>query len=333
MRIPARSVLSLVSAPVLAGLAACASTVERYEYEEPKMGTRFKLVFYADGDRLAESVRAEAFRRIDELEAIFSDYDPASEVSRLASVAPGKPVTVSPELYAVLAAAQDVAARSDGAFDVTVGPYTRLWRRAQRQEELPAEARLVEAAASVGWRNLKLDPIARTVTLGVTGMRLDLGGIAKGFTLDEVLRVLAEHGVERALVDGGGDVLTGEPPPDAAGWVVAVESEDPSADATLMISNAAVATSGGSMRYVDVGDRRYSHIVDPRTGYGVTRRVSATVIARDGTSADAAASALSVLGRRDGLARFPDVIARIVTVEGGRTEVWDTAPFARYLSF
>src|SRR5205807_2426091 len=154
-----------------------------------------------------------AFARVASLDASMSDYRQESELMRLCAKAGGPPVRVSDELFFVLRRAEEVSRRSDGAFDVTVGPVVRLWRRARRTQKLPDRDQLAQALARVGYKNVRLDARARTVQLLKPGMQLDLGGIAKGYAADEALKALKKHGVTRALVAAGGDVAMSGPPP------------------------------------------------------------------------------------------------------------------------
>jgi thiamine biosynthesis lipoprotein len=166
-------------------------------------------------------------------------------------------------------------------------------------------------------------------------MRLDLGGIAKGYALDQLLRVLEDHGVSSALVDGGGDVAVSAPPPGTRGWRVelfAVTSGDDSGRTALVLAHAAVATSGDLARSVQIGAIRYSHIVDPRTGLGLTTRTGASVVARDGMTADAFATAASVLGA-EACARNWQALGvelRVVTAGEQGVEVVESRGFARF---
>lgn len=296
-----------MSIPRLLALSAacvgcCASApLERFAFTRPAMGTEFRLVLYAADAEAARAASEDAFARIAELERVLSDYDAESEASRLVRrAAPGAAVEVSADLHDVLRRADAIARASGGAFDVTVGPFVRLWRRAGRQAELPAPARLAEAAAAVGFELVTLarDGEGRgTVALGAPGMRLDFGGIGKGYALDAALEVLARHGLTRALVDGGGDVLAGAPPPGRDGWRVEVRAlASGGPPSVLELAHAAVATSGDTARYVVLDGVRYAHIVDPATGIGLTRRTAASVVAPDGATADAWASAACVRG-------------------------------------
>lgn len=318
------------------GSGCAAPEQERHEFERAAMGTSFRVVLYAqDPARAAEAADA-AFARIAELGARLTDYDTESELSRLSArsnpEAMTRPVQVSEDLYAVLGRASTISRVSDGAFDVTVGGYVKLWRRAFSSGLLPEASELAAAGSSVDWRNVQLDPQRSAVRLAAADVRLDLGGIAKGYALDRALEVLVEHGMERALVEGGGDLALGRPPPHRAGWVVALEG---AGGEVLLVQRAGVATSGDRYRHVEIDGVRYSHIVDPRTGLGLTERRLVTVVAPDGTAADALASAISVLGRERGLRLaegLEGVDVRIATEVDGVTFVWESSGFGDRVS-
>lgn len=279
--------------------------LERFEFQQIRMGVPFRLALYAPDEVSANRAARAAFRRVRHLNSVLSDYDPDSELSRLCRLSgPGRPVKVSDELLLVLSRSLALSRRTDGAFDVTVGPVVKLWRKARRNKTLPPADQLAAALDRVGYRQVRLDLEAGKVALMQEGMQLDLGGIAKGYAADEALRVLAEHGVTRALVDAGGDIVVGDPPPGKRGWTIGIASLDaPDGQPSryLLLKNAAVATSGDAFQYIQIGGKRYSHLVDPQTGLGLTQRSSVTVIASDGITADSLASAVSVLGPHRGL--------------------------------
>src|SRR3989440_5553031 len=188
----------------------------RRQYVELHMGMAVRIVVYAADDATARRAARAAYARIAELEDVMSDYRPESEGSRLAARA-GEPIRVSDDLFVVLARAVDLWRRSEGAFDVTVGPFVELWRTARRTGRLPPRAELDAAARRVGSDKVHLDSVARTVRLNVAGMRLDLGGIAKGCILDRPLAALRAQGVRRALLEAGGDIVVGDAPPGRRG--------------------------------------------------------------------------------------------------------------------
>lgn len=289
---------------LLLGSVAADPALVRFSYTEPHMGTRFRIVLYATDEKKAKEAAQAAFARIAELDAIMSDYRPTSELTQLSARAVEAPVPVSDDLFRVLKQSQELARQTDGAFDVTVGPLSRLWRITRRTQRLPDAETLAQARALVGYHKLRLDDKARTVQLMVKGMQLDLGGIAKGYAADAALAVLRQRGWPRALVAAGGDVVAGEPPPGTQAWTVGIAPlEDPDRPPTrfLHLRNAAVSTSGDAEQYVEIAGQRYSHILDPRTGLGLVGRSSVTVVAPDATTSDSLATAVSVLGPERGL--------------------------------
>ncbi len=288
-----------------AGCSGRSSRLQRFEYSKPQMGGPFRIVLYADSSARADRAAEEAFARVEALNAMLSDYEYDSELSALSRTGgSGSNVPVSAELWFVLEQAQRLAEKTRGAFDVTVGPFTGLWRKARREHKLPSPERLAEIRESVGHSWLRLNPRAKTVRLERSAMRLDLGGIAKGYAADEALAVLRRHGIARALVAAAGDIALGEPPPDRFGWSVAVAAIDaPDAPPTIHLSlkRCGVSTSGDLFQAVEIDGVRYSHIVDPRTGLGLTNQSLVTVIARNATAADSLATAISVLGPDQGM--------------------------------
>ena len=303
------------------------------------MGTTFRVVVYAGGTRAANAGAAAAFRRIAALDATLSDYRESSELSQLTRRAVGRSIPVGRDLFRVLDAAQRLAARTDGAFDITVGPLTRIWRRAHRQMELPSEAELAAARAVTGFRLLTLNRRRQTARVARKGMRLDAGGIAKGYAADAALATLRRLGIRRALVVAGGDVAVGDAPPGAEGWQVVLAGlapDRPAPGSPLTLTNRGVSTSGDAEQWVEIGGRRYSHIVDPRTGLGLTGRRSVSVVAANAMTSDMLATAANVLGPREGIAlvdAFPDAaalmgVASATGEEWHQSRRWDQAGIA-----
>jgi FAD:protein FMN transferase len=311
--------------------------LERHEASQLHMGVTFKLVFYAPDHETANLAAEAAFARVAELNKVMSDYDPESELSRLSATAgTGRAVPISADLMQVLAHSQDMAQRTNGAFDVTVGPLVRLWRRARRMKEMPSDKRLAEALAATGFQHLELDRERGTAKLLQPSMQLDLGGIGQGYAADEALKVLRRHCITRALVDASGDIALGDPPPGKSGWrigVMPLDKPDGAPSRYLLLANMGVSTSGDAFQYVELGGKRYSHIVDPRTGLGLTDRTSVTVIAPDATTADSLDTAVSVLGPEAGLKLIeaaPGTAALIVRHKDNGQEVFKSPEWSRF---
>lgn len=296
-------------------LAGCQSTppaqLKRFEFSKPQMGAPFRIALYARDQAQAEAAAQAAFRRVEELNAILSDYETDSELSQLSRTAgSGKAVPVSPDLWKLLLGAQRFAKLSDGAFDITVGPCVDLWRKVRREKKFPDPKRLAAARQAVGYEKLKLNN--HTARLLVSDMKLDLGGIAKGYAVDEAIKVLEKRGIRRALAAAGGDIRVSDPPPDKSGWQIELGSPPK----IVPLSNAAVSTSGDLFQFVELNGVRYSHIVDPHTGFGLTNQLLVTVIARNGATADALATAISVMGSGKGQAlvrKIPRTTAEIAS--------------------
>lgn len=310
----------------------------RFEFAQKQMGMRFDFLVYAPTEEVATRAANAAFDRIRELNAIMSDYEPESELMQLCRTAgSGQVVPVSHDLWTILHISQQLSASTNGAFDVTVGPCVRLWRTARRSKVFPADDRLAAARQLVGYRNLTLHEDQKSVSLQIPGMQLDLGGIAVGYALDAAREVFIQHGLPCFLLDGSGDVLAGDPPPDATGWKIGLTPVDnPDGEATRFISlkNAAVTTSGDAWQHVELNGQRYSHIVDPRTGLGLTTRATVTVVANTATTADAFATAVSVLGAVDGMKLIettPAAAAMIVENRDGTIVVSETRRLSDYL--
>ena len=276
----------------------------RFQFSEVHMATDFRIILYAPNRNTANKAVQAAFTRVGQIDQRLSDYRPESELNRWCRTAGmGTAVPLSDDLFHVVDASQRLARQTNGAFDVTLGPYTRLWRRARRRKQLPTADQLATARRAVGYRNVRLNSETRTGQLLRKDMRIDLGGIAKGYAADQALLVLTQHGLPHALVDGSGDISAGAPPPGTSGWRIGLTnlSEVSAVERTLLIAHAAVATSGDGWQHVTIDGQRYSHIINPQTGLGLTAARHVTVVAPDGITADSLASALSVLGPQRGL--------------------------------
>ncbi|MCA9291075.1 MAG: FAD:protein FMN transferase [Phycisphaerales bacterium] len=320
---------------LLFGLVGCAAAppLERFEYVKMIMGVEARITLHAPDGATAMAAATDAFRRMDDLDAVLSDYRPDSEIRRIQVEAAAGPVAVSDDLADALGRALDLARRTDGAFDPTVGPVVALWREARRTGRLPPDEARIAALARTGWHAVHLDRSRRPATLRIDGpdMAIDFGGIGKGYAADTALDVLRSRGLGACVVDLGGDLAIGDPPPGRGTWRVAVRAGSGAA-AQVDIARAGVATSGDLEQFVEVGGVRYSHIVDPATGLGLTNRVAVTVVAPDATTADALASAASVRGAAGApalVAAFPGARLRIEQAGPDGVTVFEFPPAAR----
>jgi len=307
-----------------------ATQTERVSQTQRLMGVPWTITVHAVSVAAGRTAIAAGFAEATRLERILSDYDPESELSRLSALAPTADAQpVSADLWRVLERAVEFRDASDGAFDPTVGPLTSLWRQARRTGRLPPPNKLAAAREAVGLGALVLVPDARAVRLTRPAMRLDLGGIGMGYAVDRVIEVLGRYGIVSAMVDASGDIAVSASPPGTHGWKIAVAPlrsnasghTPPDTGEYLTLADAAVTTSGDAFQAVEIEGQRYSHIVNPHTGLGVAGPAAVTVVARDCTTADALATAASVLGPERAaavIARSPGCAARFVWMEAGQ---------------
>jgi thiamine biosynthesis lipoprotein len=306
------------------------------------MGTGFRVEIYAPAKDQADAAAEAAYARIDQLNDTLTDYDPKSELSQLglrtADGPMAEPVHVSDDLWNMLVASVDAARRSDGSFDITIGPCVRLWRRSRDMHELPTPQRLAQARESVGWQAIKLFPESHSVQLLKPRMKLDVGGIAKGYAAAEALDVIRRRGLRVAMVGAAGDLAVGDPPPGKKHWRVGVNSLEKTDGPTDYVNlvNASISTAGDTERFVIIDGVRYSHILDPKTGLGLTRRIGCSVLSPSGTIADWVDDAACILGPQRGLElidSLPGAAGRIVTLDDdGKATVYQSKRWREFQS-
>ena len=278
------------------GAAAGPTRASSLRVSRELMGTRIDIVAQgADRSLLGPAVDA-AFARIEQLAQQMSHYEPTSHVSAINLAAGLRAVPVPGELMQVLAMAQTVSQRSGGAFDVTVGSVGR-WHFGARDPRMPTPSHIAARLPLVDYRKLSLDPRAGTVRLAARGMRIDPGGIAKLFILDAAMKTLRDHGLDTALVNGGGDVLAMSAAA-ARPWRVGIR--DPRQPHRLLgavdLRQGFVASSGDYERFFVRDGRRYHHVIDPRTGYPAAGPHGVTLIGSDLASVNGLGAAAMVLG-------------------------------------
>lgn len=334
---------SILAAAMLASCSAEEESWELHTFQEPHMGTLYSIRSYAQQggaqrgkvDDLTVLVH-RAFDRVEELNSIFSDYLPESELNELAKGPVGEPIPVSADLYRILDLSKQLTEETDGAFDVTAGPLIRLWRIAKKNKRLPTPDQIGRAKARTGAHLIDLDPVAKTVTKRMEGMLFDLGGIAKGYAADEVLRILKNGGFPHSLVAASGDIVVGDAPPGKDGWRIGIETLEIGAGLsdinTVILVNQAISTSADTRQFLELDGNRYSHIVSTKTGLGLTRRIGASVIASDATTTDSHATALTLLGAEEALGWISgkkEVEALIVVLEGNEERIHATNGFPK----
>jgi thiamine biosynthesis lipoprotein len=314
------------------------STQERkFSFTMPKMGSPFGIVISASDSAQAAAAATKAFLLVDSLNSIFSDYDSTSELSRLSKTAGnGRYCKVSGKLWELMLIAQKAWKKSSGAFDITVGPLSLLWRKARKEHRFPNETEIKAARDLVGSDKIILRPSDSSVLLTRKGMRLDMGGIAKGYIARQTAAFLASQGMQHSLVDAGGDMAMNKAPGKTGGWKIGInvpETTDELLPRRLLLENMAVATSGDIYQYMEHGGKKYSHIIDPRTGYGITLQRNVTVLARDGADADWLATACSVLPVREAILLAQRMGAEVLIneVAHGKTRSYFSSSFRSFM--
>ena len=302
-----------------------------------KMGSPFNIILYADTKQIADSAAQESFKLVDSINLVCSDYDSTSELYKLRYAAVGIPIKVSPILFELIYIANKAYKDADGSFDITVGPLSRLWRSARRSQQFPTHAAINEARKRIGSNKIQIDSGAQTITFLHPNMQLDMGAIAKGYAADKVLALLQSHGITTALVDAGGDMVAFGMPPQKKGWTIGINvpgQQEKLLERKLVLSNKAVATSGDAFQFMLHEGKKYGHIIDPRTGYGVTFQRNVTVVAPTATTADWLATACSILTLEQVkiLAEKYKSEVLITTVQNGRIHKVIIGKFDGYLA-
>ena len=311
--------------------------LKRFTYSAPTMGTVMHIVFYASDSLKANKTSKAVFRKVKTLNNIFSDYDSNSELVQLCNTYKvNNWIKVSDELFDILQQSKTISQLTKGAFDITVGPYTKLWRRAKKENKLPSKQKIFEVKKSIGYQNISLNTKNKTVKFLLPDMQLDLGGIAKGYTADKVLKLLKSYNIKHALIDLGGDITVSNSPPNKKGWDIEVSyfnHKGKHVSEILSLNNIAVATSGDYYQKILVAGNTYSHIINPSTGLGITKPVQVTVLAPSGSIADSFASAFSIMSRANIeklLTKHVNTHVLIITLDDISTNIWRSKLFNNF---
>jgi FAD:protein FMN transferase len=302
----------------LGSLYSAAIQAEWLQREDAIMGTRCAVELWAEDRLQGEAAIAAVFADMHRIDALMSTYKPDSEVSHVNAKAGAGPVPISAELLGLLQTAQQYSQVSDGAFDITYASVGYLYDYRKRQR--PSAKAIGKALPGVDYRQLRLNLAQRTVAFGKAGMRIDLGGIAKGYAVDRGIAVLRERGFVHAMVNAGGDTRVmgdrfGKP------WVVGIRHPDKPDEVVLRLPlvDAAFSTSGDYERYFDEGGVRYHHILNPKTGRSPHAVRSVTIIASNATRTDGLSKTVFILGPTAGLAfinGLDDADAIVIAADG-----------------
>jgi FAD:protein FMN transferase len=314
---------------------SCFSQTRKQTFSQPKMGSPFNITIYSDDSLTANQIATEAYKIVDSLNLIYSDYLENSELNQLSTKA-GKDIftKVSPALWDILCKSVKASQISNGAFDITVGRIVKLWRKARKDKILPNKNVLKILLQSTGYQNIVLDSINHSVKLLHENTQLDLGGIAKGYVAQVVVDFCKSKGIKKVLVDAGGDLAMEVAETSGLRIGITIPNSEELIPRYLVLQNQGVATSGNMYQFVEIGGKKYSHIVNPRTGLGVTHQRNVTVIAPDGETADWLATACSVLSVKKALAlikSLPNCELFMAEMQGEKIKTWQSDGFERYL--
>ncbi len=270
------------------------------------MGSRFEITVVAENETMANDEIDRAVAEITRIEKLISSWDPNSETSEINRNAGIKPILVSTELYDLIQRALGISKLTDGAFDISYASMDAIWKFDGSMTEMPSPEKVKEAVAKVGYKNIVLNPDDHSVFLKLPGMKIGFGAIGKGYAADKAKQLLQDHGVEAGIINASGDMDVWGRQPDGSEWKVAITNpmNKNNAFALLPIENEAVVTSGDYEKYVIFDGIRFTHIIDPRSGYPATGIISATVFAPKAELADALATSIFVMGKDAGIDRI-----------------------------
>ena len=309
--------------------------LKRFQFSENKMGSSFNLIFYHTDSAEAVMIAKECFLIVDSLNNIFSDYSSESEVGKLALQKNLGDIKVTDELFVMIVRSKDAWKRSGKTFDITIGALTQLWRKAKKENRFPSEVEIKAAKDLTGFKNLTINEKSKTISFRKPGIRLDFGGIVPGYAAQKVIDFLKTKNINIALVDASGDIVMSDAPPGKEGWTIGVnlpENENEIWDKKLELKNFAVSTSGDVYRYTIHNGIKYSHIIDPGTGYGVTSQRNVTVITKYGADADWLATACSILPIKKAmaLAKKEHAAILIATLSGEKIVTYKSKSLDKY---
>lgn len=310
---------------------SCAAPLSKFEDTQQMMDTFVTVTVYASDEEKADSVISAAFDRMEEIERVASIFDEGAQAFQLNR--DGYLEAPSKDLRHLINKSLEYGKLTDGAFDITVQPLLELWEAGLWQEpEEVQQRRINETLALVGWD--KIDTQDDNIFFTEAGMKITLGGIAKGYAADEALEVIREMGIKHALVNVGGDIATLGSKPEAEPWLIALVNPDDETQslANFNIAGKAVATSGNYARYFDP-EQEAHHIINPKTGYSAQECISATVIAENATQADALSTSIFVMGPEAGVALI-DSLSNVecLMVSADRETIYVSSGLFMYLA-
>lgn len=276
-----------------------ADSLVRFEASHRAMGTVFTVVVYGSNSDYLEEVTNQVFQEIDRLDDQMSNYKPESELSSINREAARHAVVVEPGLFNLIRDSLEYSSESGGDFDITVGPLMKSWGFFRGQGRLPSKSELAQVRKRIGYQHVKLDASARTIRFDMPGIEIDLGAIAKGYSVDRAVEILRDNGIEAALISSGtSSIYALGSPPGEHGWQISVRDplDETKAACVLKLQDLSLSVSGSYEKFFKVGGKTYAHIMDPHTGMPVVNMLSTTVVSPSATDSDALSTSFFVEG-------------------------------------
>ncbi len=285
------------------------------------MGSRFQITLVDKDSISAERNIDQAIAEITRIENLISEWRPETQISQVNQNAGIKPVKVDKEVFDLTKKGLYFSKLTDGAFDISIVAMDKIWKFDDSMDELPSEQAIKESVRNVGYQNIILDSTNSTIFLKNPGMKIGFGSIGKGYAADKTRDLMKSMGVKAGIIDASGDISTWGNQPDGKPWAIGINNpfNDHKMAAILYFKENAVTTSGSYEKYAEIHGKRYSHIMNPKTGYPSTGLTSVTITGPNATMANGFSTSVMVLGEKDGLKLlkpFPEYHYLLITDKG-----------------
>lgn len=306
------------------------SSYEKFQEIRMIMGTYVEVQVWCKDEKKANTGIQDAFKAMENVDETMSDYRDDSIISQLNRGGKGVFHVKDRDTFHVIQEATRISRLSHGAFDITIGPLMYLWFKNKQNNSIPGRETIEKVLGSIGYFHYQLNENTQEISFDQEGIQLDLGAIAKGFAVDKAISMLKKHGLTKIMVNAGGDLYVFDPPPGKSDWNIGLL--DPfnkkKSLLTIPVTRSAIATSGNYEKFFTVGNKKFCHIIDPRTGYPVDGIVSVTVIAKNAMLSDALATTFFIMGYPEGLNKaesMENVESIMVACNGNNINVYFTS--------
>lgn len=285
------------------------------------MGSRFQITLVDKDSISAEQNIDKAVAEITRIENLISEWRPETQISQVNQNAGIKPIKVDREVFDLTKKGLYFSKLTDGAFDISIVAMDKIWKFDDSMDELPSEQAIKESVRNVGYQNIILDSTNSTIFLRNPGMKIGFGSIGKGYAADKTRDLMKSMGVKAGIIDASGDISTWGTQPDGKPWAIGINNpfNDHKMAAILYFKENAVTTSGSYEKYAEIHGKRYSHIMNPKTGYPSTGLTSVTITGPNATMANGFSTSIMVLGEKEGLKllkQFPEYHYLLITDKG-----------------